>query len=294
MLVVPQLSNAINLCHFNAVVQCLFAIPCFITELEKTKDNDILRLWKACKEHRNKNLNARNYSKDFFLGTDQEDSFETLERICSYLISINGTKRTLKLHKSLHNSKIHIESFKHWKQYIGDKYCNVVHGLFAKQCIIARTGQDSNVFDSILFLQLPIAKNRETLSDCLIDYFSKEMIEIDNKKCVRVQRLWTLSPILVIQLKRFRNNGTKINNRILYNEDLDVLPFVAPVKIASSKYKLAAILCHTNMIIGGHYYALIKDTTSDRWIKVDDEKKYDWGKKIDPNAYGFFYVLNIE
>ena len=76
---------------------------------------------------------------------------------------------------------------------------------------------------------------------------------------------WNLSDILIIQLKRFTNNGIKKNQYIEYPEILNMTKYSMNYEENSMKFKLMGLCIQDGSLNGGHYYAACKDLTNGNW-----------------------------
>jgi len=90
-------------------------------------------------------------------------------------------------------------------------------------------------------------------------------------------------PVLQLQLKRFeydfmRDTMVKINDRYEFPLQLDLDrdngKYLSPDADRSVRnlYTLHSVLVHSGGVHGGHYYAFIRPTLSDQWLKFDDER----------------------
>ncbi|KAK4765694.1 hypothetical protein SAY86_026784 [Trapa natans] len=105
-------------------------------------------------------------------------------------------------------------------------------------------------------------------------------------------------PVLQLQLKRFeydfmRDTMVKINDRYEFPLQLDLDrengKYLSPEADRSVRnlYTLHSVLVHSGGVHGGHYYAYIRPTLSDQWLKFDDERvtKEDMKRALD-EQYG--------
>ncbi|XP_076890784.1 ubiquitin C-terminal hydrolase 12-like isoform X3 [Bidens hawaiensis] len=105
-------------------------------------------------------------------------------------------------------------------------------------------------------------------------------------------------PVLQLQLKRFeydfmRDTMVKINDRYEFPLQLDLDrengKYLSPQADRSVRnlYTLHSVLVHSGGVHGGHYYAYIRPTLSDQWLKFDDERvtKEDMKRALD-EQYG--------
>ncbi|XXG42554.1 hypothetical protein AAC387_Pa01g2805 [Persea americana] len=90
-------------------------------------------------------------------------------------------------------------------------------------------------------------------------------------------------PVLQLQLKRFeydfvRDTMVKINDRYEFPLQLDLDrdngKYLSPDadRRVRNLYTLHSVLVHSGGVHGGHYYAFIRPTLSDKWFKFDDER----------------------
>ncbi|KAL5708930.1 ubiquitinyl hydrolase 1 [Ranunculus cassubicifolius] len=90
-------------------------------------------------------------------------------------------------------------------------------------------------------------------------------------------------PVLQLQLKRFeydfmRDTMVKINDRYEFPLQLDLDredgKYLSPDADRSVRnlYTLHGVLVHSGGVHGGHYYAFIRPTLSEQWLKFDDER----------------------
>jgi ubiquitin carboxyl-terminal hydrolase 7 len=90
-------------------------------------------------------------------------------------------------------------------------------------------------------------------------------------------------PVLQLQLKRFeydfmRDTMVKINDRYEFPLELDLDrengKYLSPDadRRVRNLYTLHSVLVHSGGVHGGHYYAYIRPTLSEKWFKFDDER----------------------
>jgi hypothetical protein len=131
--------------------------------------------------------------------------------------------------------------------------------------------QEAKVFTH---LSLPITRNRNTLEDCLVSFFASETItqEWRCSECNGDTAVQTMAPVvcptlLLIQLKRFQNDGSKDNTRIAFAEQLDISPFLFPSIETTAQYQLLSIVQHEGTAQQGHYLSCIK---TNQWYECND------------------------
>lgn len=167
--------------------------------------------------------------------------------------------------------------------------------------------------EPFMVLELPIKKfgiedaltksgTEIDLYDCLDSFVADEILDDDNKwlndktgakECVKKNiKFWNFPDILIISLKRFNNNGRKIQKLVNFPiENLDLRKYVTGYKKNEYLYKLYAVANHSGGTAGGHYFAYIKNANG-KWYNFNDTnvsemKLFDI---ISPKAYLLFYI----
>ncbi|CAD2215485.1 ubiquitin thiolesterase [Angomonas deanei] len=147
-------------------------------------------------------------------------------------------------------------------------------------------GRCSRSFNTAQSIEVPLKRNsgKLYLEDCLRAYCREEILDNNSlylcpgckKKVNAVKQLQLFSSpeVLFITLKRFSTYGdfssaSKVNDEILFNEKLDLSPFMV---LGSSKaqYNLVGIVNHQGNLHGGHYTADAKGTDG-AWAHFSDE-----------------------
>ncbi|CAO3634585.1 unnamed protein product [Cunninghamella echinulata] len=131
-------------------------------------------------------------------------------------------------------------------------------------------------------------KGCENLEQSFKDYIAEETLEGDNKYMAEGYGLQdakkgvifeSFPPVLHLQLKRFeydimRDMMVKINDRHEFPLSIDLDPYLSESAdhSVSHEYMLHGVLVHSGDLSGGHYFAFVKPTTEDRWLKFDDDR----------------------
>ncbi|KAI8149922.1 hypothetical protein BJV82DRAFT_647181 [Fennellomyces sp. T-0311] len=131
-------------------------------------------------------------------------------------------------------------------------------------------------------------KGCNNLKDSFADYVAEETLEGENKYSAEGYGLQdakkgvifeSFPPVLHLQLKRFeydlnRDAMVKINDRHEFPLEIDLEPYLdcEADRTQSHKYILHGVLVHTGDLTGGHYFAFVKPTKEDRWLKFDDDR----------------------
>ena len=144
-------------------------------------------------------------------------------------------------------------------------------------------------------------KNKKLNLDELLTNFNQiEKLSKDNEwlcpKCKKHQladkkmEIYSISEIVIIHLKRFRNNR-KIENLIEFPiEGLDLTKYL-PNQNEKYVYDLFAVANHVGGLHGGHYYAYCKNCKDNEWYEFNDShvSKIDKKKVCSDTAYVLFY-----
>ncbi|XP_021992356.1 ubiquitin carboxyl-terminal hydrolase 12 isoform X2 [Helianthus annuus] len=160
--------------------------------------------------------------------------------------------------------------------------------------------------ESFYDLQLDVKGCRDVYAS-FDKYVEVERLEGDNKYHAEQHGLQDAKkgvlfidfpPVLQLQLKRFeydfmRDTMVKINDRYEFPLQLDLDrengKYLSPHADRSVRnlYTLHSVLVHSGGVHGGHYYAYIRPTLSDQWLKFDDERvtKEDMKRALD-EQYG--------
>ncbi|XP_048552929.1 ubiquitin carboxyl-terminal hydrolase 19-like isoform X1 [Triticum urartu] len=100
--------------------------------------------------------------------------------------------------------------------------------------------------------------------------------------------------VLVIQLKRFQNFGshiTKIEDCMMYQEELDLNPFMSSADNKPQKYDLYGVVEHEGAPSNGHYVCYIRSSRTN-WFHFNDSKvmKINDVMALESEAYLLFYA----
>ena len=145
-------------------------------------------------------------------------------------------------------------------------------------------------------------KNKKlNLYELLNNFNQIEKLSKDNEwfcpKCKKLQladkkmEIYSLSEIVIIHLKRFRNNR-KIENLVEFPiEGLDLTKYLPKNNKEKYIYDLFAVANHVGGLHGGHYFAYCKNTKEGEWYEFNDTSvsKIEVKKVCSDNAYVLFY-----
>ena len=159
---------------------------------------------------------------------------------------------------------------------------NIFYGIHVSEITSIATNESLSLRPepfSVLSLSLP-NKDDISLYECIDLYCKKEKLEGENawfndktKTKEDVNRgiiFWSLPNILIIGLKRWNDNGEKINKIVsapIINADFS--SYVKGYNNESYVYDLYGVCNHFGGSLGGHYTAYIKNANGN-WYHYDD------------------------
>lgn len=177
-------------------------------------------------------------------------------------------------------------SINYWARYIENNLSIVsqyMTGIY-NSCIQCQTCHyNSNTFEIFTTLTLDIPENspEPTIYDCLKNFTQVELLKEDNQyHCThcnqktdgkKIITFWNVPNVLIIHLKRFQNNGTKVsknNKNVIFDHHLNIGEFINQFNKKNLNYQLFGVIQHFGQMNGGHYISFNK--TSDGWYCFDD------------------------
>jgi len=214
-----------------------------------------------------------------FVGNNQHDASEFLTFVLDVLHE--GLAKPINLpEEMLHHDEHHYQS---WIKTFKSGYSVMVKELFGQyhtRTICIHCKNISSNYDPFSILHLPIPQNREntcTLKDCYSLFSGEEELDDNNKyKCEKcneitnahkMTEIWKVPNTLIICLKRFNKNGTKINTNVTF--PLEDFVFTT-VNGEQNVYNLYAVCNHVGDLNGGHYFSYIKDQATMNWYEMND------------------------
>jgi len=246
--------------------------------------------------------------KEIFTGFAQNDLPEFLLFIIDsfHTALMREVNMTIKGKTCNKTDKLAKECYKVMKSMYHKEYSemlNIFYGIHVSQITSLDKHERLSIRPepySILNLSIP-QKQNVTLFDCLDLYCKCERLENDNawynektKKKESVDKgiiFWSLPNILIIDLKRFTNNNTKINCLIdIPIHDADFSKYVKGYNKESYKYDLYGICNHSGGVLGGHYTANVKNANG-KWYNYNDTlvKEIPENAIIGSQSYCLFY-----
>ena len=141
------------------------------------------------------------------------------------------------------------------------------------------------------------------LLDLLENFGKKEKLTEENKwfcpKCKKEQlaekkiEIFTIPEILILHLKRFKNN-LKLGNLVNFPiENLDMEKYIIynEKKVNNNLYDLFAVANHYGGLNGGHYISYCKNFLNNKWFEFNDSfiSEIHQKKIVSSSAYLLFY-----
>jgi ubiquitin C-terminal hydrolase len=206
---------------------------------------------------------------DFSIHNDAEEFLSfILDKIEDFsidnnFINIKNTVATTNLKKTYQNKNIIINSFK-------------IQQITQYKCMSCNNLTKLNYNNYLNKIQLSINKSYINSLDDALSYYTltDEMNDYNCEKCkisgvAKTRTLLSVLPkYIIIQLLRFRNNGTKINKSI--NIPLIINFDKYSYKTKDLDYKLQSVICHIDFSTSfGHYISITKN--NNKWYIQDDE-----------------------
>lgn len=183
--------------------------------------------------------------------------------------------------------EIVLQSFVYWKKFVAKKYSVITElftGLYCSQIQCGRCNFVSTTFDPFTMISVPVPNTqRTTLNQCFQKFTEKESLDgqYTCKKCqIKVDAtksmvVWQPPEILVVHLKRFKNNGyhvSKIHTNVEFPlNGLNLTDLYSKNNLHNFTYNLYAVSNHHGSYNGGHYTAYCKNSINNKWYKFDDE-----------------------
>lgn len=297
------LNNLGNTCFMNSIIQCLnnttplvkfIFSKNFSTHIKK-KDPcyKLINTWKDMSKnlwHKNSVFRPSGFLREVqelslrknnieFTGNDQNDSQEFLQFFLEALHDSLSREVNMNISGKPKNEfdKLAIEACKSYTNFFKKDYSVVLEIFYGQYFTQFDTftndkKEKSRTFDpfSMLSLEL-IQQSSMTIYECLDNLIKSEtIIDTPEKKIKKTTYFWKLPQVLIIYLKRYRNDLRKLTNKVEFPlTDLDMSPYVKGYNKDSYKYDLYAVSNHGGGMGGGHYWSYIKNHDTN-WYKFDD------------------------
>jgi len=179
---------------------------------------------------------------------------------------------------------------------------NIFYGIHVSEISSISTGESLSLRpEPFSVINLPIPeKENPTLIDCIDFYCKKEELSGENawlndktNKKEDVYRgiiFWSLPDILIMDVKRWGNNGGKIHKIIDVPLTVDFSKYVRGYNPLSYVYDLYGVYNHWGGSFGGHYTGIVRNANG-KWYEFNDThvKEISESEVISNRSYCFFY-----
>lgn len=307
------LINIGNTCFANAVLQCLFNIDIFVSQIKKHSNtkisNDLLNIYN---NNSYENIIVFfNFLKNKLNLGEQHDSHEFLSLLLNSIHNENKSFKQFSIRQNLiksNNKNDEKNLFNFLKSLINHhhkEHISFITTLFENYIITINTCKSCNhssfiyVYDNIV--QLYLKPQSVNFTDILNYNFNTTELLSNNKyscsncksftNCDRNTKFFNIGEILCFHLCLFTNNK-KININLEFPENLNMNNYIFNNSIIKQNnlYSLSGIVFHSGSLNGGHYIAGIKH--NNEWYICDDSNVYKINKNNlnFNNAYLLFYI----
>jgi len=325
------LVNLGNTCYINSALQCILNITelkkyfldeIFVKELNQDANelNIIINLYKLflLKKKKINDINPINLIREIkicsikddislnLLGNNQNDVQEFLLYLIDKLHNGLMKKVNMNIVGEVKNDldKQALNAMKIWKTFFKDNYSYIVE-LFYSQISSSIFNMEDKLlsvnYDPNCFYTLTVNENTKNLYDCFDLYTKKETIsELElykyKDKYIQIKKeikFWSTPKILIILLKRFNNDGNKINKNVDFPlEYLNLNKYCVGYKRQNNIFNLIGVCNHIGSLSGGHYYSYCK--TDNKWFNFNDTEvnSLEESDIITNKAYCLFYRKN--
>ena len=322
------LANLGNTCFMNTTLQCLshtYSFNDFLQhgtykqKIKKKPESLVLMEWDKLRDmvwSENCIISpggfltsvqkvAKIKEKHLFTGFAQNDLPEFLTFIidCFHTAIMREVNMKIKGNILTDKDKVAKKCFDMMKNMYKKEYSEILD-IFYGIHVSCVKGEDDNTLscnpEPFLMLDLPVPDKRNvSLINCFDEYTKKEILDDDNQyvndegiKVVAKQiEFWKFPDVLIVTLKRFTNSVQKNQRLVDFPLDnLDLSKYVVVYDPHSFKYELYGICNHSGGVMGGHYYAYVKNANN-KWYEFNDARVQEI-KEADlktPYAYCFFY-----
>jgi len=196
-------------------------------------------------------------------------------------------------------------ALKAWQDTFTKEYSPFVHmfyGMFHQRTVCQECKNVSHRWEAFNSLKLPVPQEGEfNLLDALKkDMVSEDIAEYVCEKCGPPRRsakktmsIWRMPLALVITLKRFTNDGKKINTPLVPIPVMDFAPYFStesPERLGETRYTLRGMVDHHGQPSFGHYTAQCRHLGNDKWFTYDDEAV----REMPEPQFGSSYMLFFE
>lgn len=175
-----------------------------------------------------------------------------------------------------------------WQQTFSKEYSPFVHmfyGMYHQKTTCQGCKNVSHRWEAFNSLKVPIpnpgqpcdimaALKEDLLHEEVIDEYVCEACGPPRRPAKKTMSLWKLPLVLVLSVKRFMNNGQKMNTPVLPFNTVDFTSYFSedsPEREVMVNYTLRGMVDHHGNSRGGHYTAQCLSTINGTWHRFDDE-----------------------
>lgn len=188
-------------------------------------------------------------------------------------------------------------SFKLAYSYISETFYG--QNVIQVKCNLCGSIEHHNETFCILSIDNPSDLESTRIHTCLASYFTIDSIsrqcdtcKLGNVLAQKCTRIWRQPKTLVLHIKRFTAQNTKLNFAIDVPTELDLDRYA--LLVGSTKYQLKSVVCHAGGTQLGHYYSLVKNPNDLKCYFMDDDanpNEVDLKNCNSQNFYILFYEL---
>tara|TARA_A100001015_G_scaffold171866_2_gene191015 strand:+ start:1197 stop:2219 length:1023 start_codon:yes stop_codon:yes gene_type:complete len=319
------MNSAIQCLSNVEILRDYFLDKDFLEDLNKEKEElSLVVNWYKLLNHMwsgNNTIAPKNFRQDIrimafkgginynLVGNGQNDVQEFIQFFISSLHNCLSRKVQMTINGKIINDldKKAFEAMKSWKTFFKDDYSFIVEKFYSQHSSSIydlNKNLKSTIYEPICYYTLPIPnKENIDLYDCLDLYTDLEKMNEENKwydeknkeyiECYKEIKFWSTPKVLIIVLKRFLNDGSKISNLIDFPiKNLNINKYCVGYSKRSNIYDLVGISNHIGNLNSGHYYAYCKNIEDNKWYEFNDTNVRKMNKEeiITENAYCLFYV----
>ncbi len=251
---------------------------------------------------------ANNKEYSIFTGFDQNDVSEFLLFIIDCLHESLKREVDMKINGTIKNKKdiLATKCYEMMKNMYKKEYSEIINIFYGISVTQIKDYISDEVLSaspepfSILSLSIP-TKKECTIFNCLDYYTQNELLSEENQwfndstnekqDANKNLTFWSLPNILIIELKRYTNGNTKLNNLVTTPlTDVDFSKYVSGYNSDNCIYNLFGTGNHSGNTYGGHYTAYIKNANG-KWYNFNDTfvNPISESKIINGHTYCLFY-----